>query len=125
VSESSQNEPKVKPVIWVGDSLKQVKAFPVEVRQNIGVSLFDVQKGSTPDNAKPFKGVGSGIFEIVTRFDKDTYRTVYAVQIGERVYVLHAFQKKSPKGITTAQKDINLIKSRYKQAIELEQEAKS
>jgi phage-related protein len=125
VSESSQNEPKVKPVIRVGDSLKQVKAFPVVIRQDIGASLFDVQKGSTPDNAKPFKGIGSGIFEIVTRFDKDTYRTVYAVQIGERVYVLHAFQKKSPKGIKTAQKDINLIKSRYKQAIELEQEAKS
>jgi phage-related protein len=124
VSESSQNEPKVKPVIWVGDSLKQVKAFPVVVRQDIGVSLFDIQKGNTPDNAKPFKGIGSGIFEIVTRFDKDTYRTVYAVQIGERVYVLHAFHKKSPKGIKTAQKDINLIKSRYKQAIELEQEAK-
>lgn len=108
----------------MGDSLKQVRAFPVVVRQDIGSSLFDVQKGNTPDNAKPFKGIGSGIFEIVTRFDKDTYRTVYAVQIGERVYVLHAFQKKFPKGIKTAQKDINLIKSRYKQAIELEQEAK-
>jgi phage-related protein len=80
-------------VIWLGDSLKQVKSFPDVVRQDIGVSLFDVQKGSTPDNAKPFKGLGSGIFEIVTRFDKDTYRTVYAVQIGERIYVLHAFQK--------------------------------
>jgi phage-related protein len=124
VSESSQNEPKVKPVIWVGDSLKQVRDFPVVVRQDIGSSLFDVQKGNTPDNAKPFKGIGSGIFEIVTRFDKDTYRIVYAVQIGERVYVLYAFQKKSPKGIKAAQKDINLIKSRYKQAIELEQEAK-
>jgi phage-related protein len=67
VSESSQNEPKVKPVIWVGDSLKQVRAFPVVVRQDIGVSLFDVQKGNTPDNAKRFKGIGSGIFEIVTR----------------------------------------------------------
>jgi phage-related protein len=63
-------------VIWIGDSLKQVKSFPNVVRQDIGVSLFDVQKGSTPDNAKPFKGLGSGVFEIVTRFDKDTYRTV-------------------------------------------------
>jgi phage-related protein len=58
----------------------------------------------------------------VTRFDTDTYRTVYAVQIGERVYVLHAFQKKSPKGIKTAQKDVDLIKGRYKMAIVLEQE---
>ncbi len=64
------------------------------------------------------KGVGTGVFEIVTRFDSDTYRTVYAVQIGQHIYVLHAFQKKSPKGIKTAQKDVDLIKSRYKQAIE-------
>jgi phage-related protein len=121
----SQNNPSVKSVVWVGDSLKQVKTFPSAVRKDIGSSLFDVQKGSTPDNAKPLKGLGSGVFEIVTRFDKDTYRTVYAVQIGERVYVLHAFQKKSPSGIKTAQKDIDLIKGRYKQAIELEQEAQS
>jgi phage-related protein len=112
-------------VIWLGDSLKQVKSFPDVVRQDIGVSLFDVQKGSTPDNAKPFKGLGSGVFEIVTRFDKDTYRTVYAVQIGERIYVLHAFQKKSPKRIKTAQKDVDLIKNRFKQALEMEKDTKS
>jgi phage-related protein len=80
-------------VIWLGDSLKQVKSLPDAVCQDIGVSLFDAQKGTTPENAKPCKGVGSGVFEIVTRFDKDTYRTVYAVQIGEQIYVLHAFQK--------------------------------
>jgi phage-related protein len=112
-------------VIWLGDSLKQVKSFPGVVRQDIGVSLFDVQKGSTPDNAKPFKGLGSGVFEIVTRFDKDTYCTVYAVQLGERIYVLHAFQKKSPKGIKTAQKDVDLIKNRFKKALEMEKDAKS
>lgn len=112
-----------KTVVWIGDSLKQVKSFPTEVRQDIGSSLLDVQLGSKPSNAKPFKGVGSGVFEIVTRFDKNTFRTVYAVQIGQRIYVLHAFQKKSPKGIKTAQKDMDLIKRRYKQAVEQEQEA--
>ena len=55
-----------------------MRSFPLEVKQDIGVSLFDVQQGTTPENAKPFKGVGSGVFEIVTRFDKNTYRTVYA-----------------------------------------------
>ncbi|BAU67533.1 hypothetical protein STA3757_49550 (plasmid) [Stanieria sp. NIES-3757] len=59
-------------------------------------------------NGLAFKGIGSGIFEIVTRFDSDTYRTIYAVQIGKHIYVLHAFQKKSPKGIKTAQKNLNL-----------------
>ena len=81
----------IKSVIWMGDSLKQVKSFPAEVRREIGSSLFDVQCGDKPHNAKPFKGVGSGVFEIVTRFDSDTYRTIYAVQIGHCIYVLHAF----------------------------------
>lgn len=113
---------EVKPVVWVGDSRRQVQGFPAEVRKDIGVSLYDVQKGDTPDAAKPFRGVGSGVFEIVTRFDTDTYRTVYVVQIGRRVYVLHAFQKKSPKGRKTAKQDIELIKRRYARALEMEKE---
>ena len=108
-----------KSVIWMGDSLKQLKSFPEKVRRSIGSSLYDAQLGNKPFDAKPFKGVGKGIFEIVTRFDSNTYRTVYAVQIENCIYVLHAFQKKSPKGIKTAQKDIELIKQRYKQAVEL------
>ncbi len=116
------NNNDIKSVIWIGDSLKQVKSFPEEVRRDIGSSLYDAQLGDKPDNAKPFKGVGSGVFEIVTRFDSDTYRTVYAVQIGNCIYVLHAFQKKSTKGIKTAQKDVDLIKKRYKAAIEQSKE---
>lgn len=112
----------IKPVIWMGDSLKQVKSFPNQVRREIGSSLFDVHSWDQPYKAKPFKGVGSGIFELVTRFDGDTYRTVYAVQIGNCIYILHAFQKKSPKGIKTAKKDIELIKQRYQQAQQLAQQ---
>ena len=115
---------EIKSVIWMGDSLKQVKSFPDFVRREIGSSLYDAQCGDKPYDAKPFKGVGSGVFEIVTRFDSDTYRTVYAVQIGDCIYVLHAFQKKSPKGIKTAQKDMDLIKKRYKQALEISKEKK-
>jgi phage-related protein len=111
-----------KSVVWMGDSLKQVKNFPEEVRKDIGSSLYEVQVGDKPKNAKPFKGVGSGVFEIITRFDSDTYRTVYVYTIGNCVYVLHAFQKKSPKGIKTAQKDIDLIKKRYKAAVERSKE---
>lgn len=118
------NSNDIKSVIWMGDSLKQVKSFPEQVRRDIGSSLYDAQLGDKPDNAKPFKGVGRGVFEIVTRFDSDTYRTVYAVQIGNCIYVLHAFQKKSPKGIKTAQKDVDLIKKRYKIAVEQSKEKK-
>ena len=113
-----------KSVVWMGDSLKQVKSFPEEVRKDVGSSLYEVQLGDKPHNAKPLRGVGSGVFEIVRRFDSDTYRTVYAVQIGNYVYVLHAFAKKSPKGIKTAQKDVDLIKRRYKAAVEQSKENK-
>lgn len=106
----------------MGDSLKQVKSFPEEVRRDIGSSLYEAQLGEKPNNAKPLKGFGGEVFEIVTRFDSDTYRTVYAVQIGNYIYVLHAFQKKSPKGIKTAQKDVDLIKQRYKKAVEQSKE---
>ena len=118
------NDEKARPVVWVGDSLKQVKEFPAEVRREIGVALYDAQKGDKSPDAKPFKGVGSGVFEIVTRFDTDTYRTVYAVRIGESVYVLHAFQKKAKTGIKTPQHEVDLIKRRYRQALEMEKEAR-
>ena len=113
---------KAKPIIWLGDSLKQVRSFPAEVRKDIGSALYDVQMGATPPGAKPFKGIGSGVFEIVTRFSTNTYRTVYAVKLGSSVYVLHAFQKKSPKGIKTAEKDKDLIERRYKQALQMEKQ---
>lgn len=112
----------IKPLVWVGDARKQVRSFPQDVRQDIGAALFDVQKGVTPPKAKPFKGVGRGVWEIVTRFDTNTYRTVYAVQIGERVYVLHAFQKKAPKGRKTATLDVDMIALRYKEAVDREKE---
>ena len=113
---------KAKPVLWLGDSLKRVREFPDEVRRHIGVALYDAQRGVKPPTAKPFKGVGSGVFEIVTHYDADTWRTVYAAQIGKRLYVLHAFQKKSPKGIKTAKKDEDLIHQRYKLALQKERE---
>jgi phage-related protein len=114
------DEDHVKPVVWVGNTRKQVRLFPLEVRQDIGAALFDVQKGSKPPQAKPFKGVASGVLEIITRFETNTYRTVYAVQIGKRVYILHAFQKKAPKGRKMARLDVEMIERRYKEAVEIE-----
>jgi phage-related protein len=72
-----------------------------------------------PKDAKPFKGVGSGVIEIALRHDAEAYRTVLAVQLGRKIYVLHAFQKKSKKGIATPKHDVDLIKQRYKEAKEL------
>ena len=86
------------------------------------MALYDAQKGDKAPTAKPFKGIASGVFEIALRFDKDAYRVVYAVQIGRRVYVLHAFQKKSKHGISTPRQDVDLIEQRYKQALKVEKE---
>jgi phage-related protein len=112
----------LKPVIWVGDTLKQVRQFPKAVQSQIGAALYDAQRGLMPPSAKPFKGVAGGVFEIVTRHDTNTYRTVYAVQVGKRLYVLHAFQKKSPRGIKTETLDIQMIQSRYRLAIDFERD---
>ncbi|MGD0466202.1 MAG: type II toxin-antitoxin system RelE/ParE family toxin [Gammaproteobacteria bacterium] len=109
----------IKKVIWVGDSIKQLKKFPIKVQRNIGYALYFAQRGELHPNAKPIKGFGSGIFEIVENFNSDTYRTVYAVQLAHGLYVLHAFQKKSKQGIKTPQKELDLIKDRLKRAKEL------
>ena len=81
----------------------------------MGDQLQFVQFGRMPRDAKPFKGIGSGIFEIALAFETNAYRTV-AVQLGKKIYVLHAFQKKSKTGIKTPQKDIDLIRRRYNDA---------
>ena len=115
----STNEVK-KPVVWLGNSLDELKKFPDEVRDEMGYALYQAQIGEKHPLAKPLKGFkGAGVLEIVENFDRDTYRTVYTVKLVGVVYVLHAFQKKSKKGITTPTKDIELIKTRLKKAIEI------
>ncbi|MGB3757823.1 MAG: type II toxin-antitoxin system RelE/ParE family toxin [Rivularia sp. (in: cyanobacteria)] len=116
-------EVPLRPLIWMGNSRKNIRDFPEQARASVGYALQLVQAGETPVDAKIFKGVGSGVYEIVKRYDTDTYRVVYAVKIGENVYVLHAFQKKSKQGIKTPQADIDLVKQRYKDALEKEQKA--
>jgi phage-related protein len=81
-----------------------------------------MQFGGMPRDAKPFKGVGSGVLEIARRYASEAYRVVLAVQIGRRIYVLHAFQKKSKKGTETPKRDVDLIKKRYSEAQELAHE---
>ena len=109
----------LRDVVWMGDSKKRIKEFPKETQRSMGGALMLAQCGETADNAKPFKNVGSGVFEIVESYYKNAYRMIYAVQIGKKIYVLHAFQKKSKTGIKTPKSDVDLVKQRYKQAQEL------
>jgi phage-related protein len=111
--------PSIRPVIWIGTSKKNLQGFPKGVQKLIGDELQLIQFGEMPTNTKPFKGIGSGVFEIAIRYATDAYRAVLAVQLGEKIYVLHSFQKKAKKGIATPKMDVDLIRQRYSEAKEL------
>ncbi|MGB4248726.1 MAG: type II toxin-antitoxin system RelE/ParE family toxin [Pseudohongiellaceae bacterium] len=108
------DDEKRRILYWEGSSKKVFKTFPTSVQKDMGVALFVVQLGRTPRSAKPWKGLGSGVFELVEDFRGDTFRTVYAVQSGDAVYVLHAFQKKSKSGVSTPQLDVELVAQRLR-----------
>ena len=102
-----------KPVIWMGSSRDDLRSFPGPVRRDVGQALYTAQQGDTDPAAKPLKGFGGArVMEIVDRHDTDTYRVVYTTQFTGRIYVLHAFQKKSKRGIATPPKDMELIRRR-------------
>lgn len=109
-----------KPLEWIASSLKDMKAMPEDVRQAFGFALYLAQCGGKHPDAKPLKGfTGAGVLEIVEDYSSDTYRAVYTVRFSDAVYVLHVFQKKSKKGVTTPQEEINKIKARLTMAEEL------
>lgn len=110
----------MKPVVWVGDSKRRLLEFPREVQRNIGFALEIAQGRETHFSAKPLRGF-SGVYEIVNNYDRDTYRAVYVVNLGDLVYVLHCFQKKSKGGIKTPKREIDLIRDRLNWAKELAQ----
>jgi phage-related protein len=108
--------PGEKPLFWVGSSKEDLLAFPEAVIDEIGTGLSVVQFGGKHPKAKPWKGQGPGVFEIVEDHRGDTYRTVYTVRFENAAYVLHAFQKKSTSGIKTSKRDVELIGRRLKEA---------
>ncbi|HEV2135641.1 MAG TPA: type II toxin-antitoxin system RelE/ParE family toxin [Terracidiphilus sp.] len=106
-------------ISWIKPALKDFEKFPVEA-QNICLNALTIAaEGGKADITKPFKGVGSGVFEIALPLRGNAYRVLYAVQIAEAIWVLHAFQKKSTQGIKTPKHDVDLIKSRLKQLKEM------
>ncbi len=98
---------------------ERLESFPDEMQHDIGFALTVAQFDGKHDSAKPWKGLGSGVMEIVSDFDTDTYRAVYTANIGEVIYVLHSFQKKSKSGRATPKEDVELIATRYRKAVEL------
>jgi phage-related protein len=108
--------PKEKPLHWISSAKKDLLSFPDAVIDEMGYALGAVQLGATPLQAKPWKGEGSGVLELVESHVGNAYRAVYTVRFAKAVYVLHCFQKKSPDGIRTAQPCVNLIHERLKTA---------
>jgi phage-related protein len=107
-----------KPVRWVGSSKSDFLEFPDGVISDMGHALGVAQLGGKHPAAKLWKGEGSGVCELVERFEGNAYRALYTVRFEGFVYVLHAFQKKSPTGIRTAQTDIDLVRERLNRARE-------
>ena len=108
-----------KLVRWVGNSKDAVSRFPDEVRRRVGGALWDAQIGRKAPYAKPLKGFGdAAVLEVVDDYDGDTYRAVYTVRFATCVYVLHAFQKKSKRGIATPKAELDVIDQRLKRARE-------
>jgi phage-related protein len=103
-----------KPIYWVGTSRKDLLAFPVEVKQEVGYQLHRVQNGFEPENWKPFQQIGSGVKEIRISESSNIYRIMYVAKFANKIYVLHSFQKKAQK---TSLKDIDIAKARYKAII--------
>jgi phage-related protein len=100
----------------MGSSLPDLLAFPEAVKDEIGAALSVAQFGGKHPSAKPWKGTGAGVLEIVEDYRGDAYRAIYTVRFADAVYVLHAFQKKSPSGIRTPRRDVELVAQRLKLA---------
>lgn len=103
-----------RPVWWLDTALKDFMRFPEEVRERCLRALTFAADGSMSLEAKPLRGLGSGVFEIAVRFRGNAYRVVYAVQLADAIWVVHAFQKKSTQGIKTPKHEIDLVKARLK-----------
>jgi len=116
VTEPLHGIPREKPLHWVGSAKKDYLDFPAAVQSEMGYALGLAQLGAKHPRAKPWKGEGPGVLEIVEDQRGDTYRAVYTVRFAGVVYVLHAFQKKSKAGIKTPQDDVKLIAQRLKRA---------
>ncbi len=116
---------KLKPLCWVGSSKKDLFALPRDIIGDMGRALLEAQEGTLPKKAKVLKGFGSAdVIEIIDSDASGTFRVVYTVRIVDLVFVLHVFQKKSKQGIKTPHRDMDLIKSRLKQAYEIYRQEK-
>jgi phage-related protein len=103
-----------RKINWVKAALKDFQDFPHDAQNRAAMALTYIAEGATPDIAKPLTGLGSGVWELAIKSRGDAYRVVYALQLAEDIWIVHAFQKKSKKGIATPKPDIDLVRERIK-----------
>lgn len=116
------NKPR-KPVVWMGDSKKRLKSFPPEPKQRLTYGILLAELGQVHPDAKTLTGIDA--LEIPCDYDTDTFRAVYTAILGDCVYVLHCFKKKSKKGVSTPRPDIAAIRTRLKEAKALYEKEKA
>jgi phage-related protein len=101
----------MKPIVWLGSSLDDLKAFPDSARRSAGHQLSKVQEGQLPDDWKLVSAIGVGVSEIRIRDAAGAFRVIYVARFANAIYVLHAFQKKSQK---TSWQDVDLARKRFR-----------
>jgi len=112
--------PRLRNIRFVGSSYKDLLVVPAPVRKMVGFVLDRVQRGLHHGDIKPLRGKDfAGVYEIRSDHEGDSYRTVYALNVGEAIYVLAVFKKKSRRGIETPKRDLGRIRARLKLAKEL------
>ncbi|RIV81408.1 type II toxin-antitoxin system RelE/ParE family toxin [Pelagerythrobacter aerophilus] len=109
----------LRPISWIKAARKGFEAFPQRAIDRALDALTIVADGGTPDIAKPLTGLGAGVWELAIKERGDAYRVVYALQLGDDIWVVHAFQKKSTKGISTPRHEIDLVRERIKRLKEM------
>ena len=110
---------KTRPISWIKAARKNFEDFPEFVQHNMLTALTIAAEDAKSDNAKPFRGIEGGVFEIAVRYRGDAFRVIYAVKIDPDIWVIHAFQKKSKKGIKTPQEEVDLVRERLKRLQEV------
>lgn len=110
---------KTRPVSWINAAFKEFRGFPEKAQSICLTALTIAAEGGKSDIAKPMHGLGPGVFEIALPYRRDAFRVVYAVQLAEEIWVVHAFQKKSTQGIKTPKREIDLIVDRLKRLKEM------
>ena len=104
----------LRKISWLKGTLKDFGKFPAGVKDEATDALTQIAEGGTPDIAKPLTGLGSSVWELAIKERGDAFRIVYALQLDEDIWVVHAYQKKSKSGIATPKQQIELVRERIK-----------